>query len=163
VSTTPAEKPRRSWKYLALAARIVVGGLFIISAIGKIIDPDGFAGEVRDYQILPIVATNVVAYILPWIELLAGSLLVATLWRREARLIIAVLLVVFTVAKTWTYTQGIDIQGCGCSGGVQVLDYIYDTPQGILTNMILLALLAVDRRAQRLAQRAARPPVPEQV
>ena len=160
MSTLPAAKPRRNWRFFGLLARAFVGGLFLVSALGKIIDPDGFAGEVRDYQMLPIMATNIVGYILPWVEVLAGLLLITTVWRKEARLIIAALLVVFTCAKTWTYAQGIDIQGCGCGGGIEFLEYIYDTPQGILTNIVLLALLGVDRRAQRLTRRPARIPKP---
>ena len=94
----------------------------------------------------------------PWLEFFAGLLLVTTFWRKEAYLIIAALLIVFTCAKTWTYAQGIDIRGCGCSGGLAVLDYIYDTPQGILTNVVLLALLWADRRVQRLKQRLTEDP-----
>lgn len=127
---------------------MLVGGLFILSAVGKITAPSTFAEEVRDYQMLPIVATNAVAYILPWVELFAGLLLVTTIWRREARLIIGVLLVVFTLAKSWTYLQHIDIGGCGCGGSFAVLNYIYDTPQGIFTNIVLLGLLWLDCRAQ---------------
>jgi len=148
--------PSRKWTYSALLARLIVGGLFVVSATGKIMDPGAFADEVRDYQMLPLAATNTVAYILPWIEALAGLLLVLTLWRKEARLIIAVLLVVFTLAKAWTYAHGIDIQGCGCSGGLKVLDAIYDTPQGIVTNVVLLALLGVDHHAQRFARKRRR-------
>lgn len=148
------------WTFFALLARLVVGGLFLVSAVGKIMDPGAFADEVRDYQILPIASTNMVAYILPWLEGIAGLLLALAIWRKEARLIIAALLLVFTIAKTWTYTHGIDIQGCGCSGGFEILDAIYDTPQGILTNVVLLVLLGVDYRAQRVAARFRRIPQP---
>jgi len=148
----------RNWRTIAVAARLIVGGLFIVSAIGKIADPGAFLKEVRDYQMLPLVATNAVAYILPWLELFAGALLITGLWRGEAALIIAALLVVFTVAKTWTYARGIELSGCGCGGKFAVLNYIYDTPQGILTNIVLLGLLCADHHAQRLRRRAAARP-----
>ena len=140
----------------ALVSRVAVGGLFLISAYGKIIAPEQFAEEVRAYGMLPVISTNLLAYTLPWVELLAGLLLVICVWRREARLIIAALLVVFTIAKVYTYARGLDID-CGCGGGIDALGYIYNNPQGIVTNLVLLALLWVDRRSQRLAKPAPRP------
>jgi uncharacterized membrane protein YphA (DoxX/SURF4 family) len=155
MSSSLVPGPSRGWKLFALLARLIVGGLFVVSAVGKIMDPGAFADEVRDYQMLPVMATNIVAYLLPWLECFAGLMLMTTFWRKEACGIIATLLIVFTCAKAWTYTQGIDIRGCGCSGGLAVLDYIYDTPQGILTNVVMLALLWADYRVQRLKQRLA--------
>ena len=152
MTTMPLAESRSDWTFLALVARTIVSVLFVVSAIGKIIDPVGFAEEVREYGMLPLLATNSVAYILPWIELFTGLLLFACIWRREARFIIAAMLAVFTVAKTWGYAHG--MTGCGCGGDVAILRYIYDLPQGIFTNLILLGLLALDHRAERLARRA---------
>ena len=104
---------------------------------------------------LPVVSTNALAYALPWVELLAGLLLVICVWRKEARLIIAALLVTFTIAKGCTYARGMEIE-CGCGGGVEILRYIYNSPQGILTNLVLLGLLWVDRRAEQLSKPAPR-------
>ncbi|MFQ5806939.1 MAG: MauE/DoxX family redox-associated membrane protein [Phycisphaerae bacterium] len=154
MSTVVAETPRHDWRFFALLARAVVGGLFLVSAVAKIIAPEQFAKEIREYEMLPIITTNAVAYVLPWVELLAGVLLVVGVWRKEARVIIVALLVVFTIAKTYAYATGKE-PGCGCGGNIQVLKYIYDIPQGILTNLILLALLWVDRRAERFSRRSA--------
>jgi uncharacterized membrane protein YphA (DoxX/SURF4 family) len=155
VSNLPPEKPRRDWRLFALIARTIVGGLFAISAFGKIEEPGQFAEEIRAYAMVPVATTNAIAYVLPWIELLAGLLLISCLWRREARFIMAVLLAVFIIAKGYTFAQGKTID-CGCGGSVAVLKYIYNSPQGILTNLVLLALLGVDRRAERLARAAQR-------
>ncbi len=136
----------------ALTARAIVGGLFLISGIGKIVAPLDFAKEIRAYELVPIIATNAMAYLLPWVEVFAGLLLLACLWRREARLILGFLLVVFTIAKTVTYFQG-KVIDCGCGGQISILKYIYNAPQGILTNLVLLGLLWVDARAQCRAER----------
>jgi uncharacterized membrane protein YphA (DoxX/SURF4 family) len=149
------ESRDRSWALAARAARALVGGLFLVSAYGKIVAPQRFAEEIRAYELLPVIGTNLLAYTLPWVELLAGLLLVICVWRREARAIIAALLVVFTFAKAYTFARGLDID-CGCGGGVEVLRYIYDSPQGILTNLVLLALLGVDWRAGRGSRPAPR-------
>ena len=42
--------------------------------------------------------SNLVAVTLPWIELVAGLLLIAGVWKRESALVIALMLVVFIVA-----------------------------------------------------------------
>ena len=155
MSPPPTESRARNGALLPLIARAVVGGLFLVSAYGKIIAPAQFAEEIRAYQMLPAISTNVLAYVLPWVELLAGLLLVICVWRREARFIIAALLVVFTIAKAYTYARGMDID-CGCGGGVEILKYIYNSPQGILTNLVLLGLLTVDWRAERRQRPAPR-------
>ena len=154
MSSPSVENPRHGWKLSALVARASVGGLFLISGVGKIIAPEEFAEEIRAYEMLRVEMTNGVAYVLPWVELLAGLLLVICVWRKEARLVIAAMLVVFTVAKAYTYAQGRQID-CGCGGSIAFLKYIYDSPQGIVTNIILLALLCVDRHAERLSPNPA--------
>lgn len=153
--TSPTESQDRNRALAATVSRAVVGGLFLVSAYGKIIAPQQFLEEIRAYEMLPVVSTNVLAYTLPFVELIAGLLLVICVWRREARLIIAALLVAFTMAKSYTYARGLEID-CGCGGGVEILRYIYNSPQGILTNLVLLALLWVDRRAERLSRPAPR-------
>jgi uncharacterized membrane protein YphA (DoxX/SURF4 family) len=133
-------------------ARLIVGGLFLISAVGKIMIPEDFAEEIRAYEMVPVVATNAVAYILPWLEGLAGFLLIVGVWRSEARLVIAAMLVVFTIAKAYTFAEGKRID-CGCGGTIHILKYIYNSPQGILTNLVLLGLLWIDWHAQRLSRK----------
>lgn len=154
MSTISAEQPvgatRANWAFGALTVRTVVAGLFIISAIGKIMAPLAFAEQIRQYEMAPIAVTNAVAFVLPWIELIAATLLLTCLWRKEARGIIAVMLLVFTVAKVYAYMHGRVID-CGCGGNIPFLDHIYDNPQGIFTNLVLLAMLWVDWRSQRLA------------
>jgi putative oxidoreductase len=63
---------------------------------------------------LGFVPANLVAVALPWIELVAGVLLMTGVWRREAAVITAVLLAVFVAAVGSTMARGIDIQNCGC-------------------------------------------------
>jgi len=151
----PPRKKRTGWMPAGLAARLVVGGLFILAAIGKIQDPSKFVSEIRQYQLIPIAATNSLGYMLPWLELLSGVLLVIGLWRVEARLVIAAMLVVFTAAKAYTFAKGMQIE-CGCGGSFTFLTPIFNNPQGIATNVVLLGLLAVDWQAQRLKPRPAR-------
>lgn len=99
---------------------IIVGGVFVYASLAKIADPRAFAKIIYHYQVigpsdaLGYFPANLLAVALPWIELVAGVLLVSGLWRREAGLVTAVLLVVFIASVGSTMARGIDIENCGC-------------------------------------------------
>ena len=99
---------------------IIVGGVFVYASLSKIEDPQAFAKIIYHYQVigpsasLGFVPANLTAVVLPWIELIAGVMLIVGLWRREAAIVTAVMLVVFVAAVGSTLARGIDIQNCGC-------------------------------------------------
>lgn len=99
---------------LHLLARLVLGGFFVYASLDKIWDPAGFAKIVYQWQVVGPVASNLVAVTLPWVELVAGLLLVAGVWRRESALVIALMLVFFIVAAASVMARGIDVENCGC-------------------------------------------------
>ncbi len=99
---------------LHLLARVVLGGLFVYASLDKIWDPAGFAKIVYQWQVVGPVASNLVAVTLPWVELVAGLLLVAGVWRRESALVIALMLVVFLAAAASVMARDIDVENCGC-------------------------------------------------
>jgi putative oxidoreductase len=107
--------PALHW-VLALA----VGGVFVYASLSKIDDPRAFAKIVYHYQVigpnasLGFVPANLVGVALPWLELIAGILLITGVWRREAAAVTAVMLLVFVAAVASTLARGIDIQNCGC-------------------------------------------------
>jgi putative oxidoreductase len=109
---------RSVWLQRALA--VVVGGVFVYASHDKIWWPERFARIVYHYQIigpsdvLPPLLPNLLAVVLPWVELLAGLALILGLWRREAAWLAALLLTVFIIAVSTTLVRGIDIQNCGC-------------------------------------------------
>ena len=84
------------------------------SSLDKIASPPAFARAVYQWQVGGPVPSNLVAVTLPWVELVAGLLLVAGAWRREAALVIALLLVVFILAAASVMARGIDVLNCGC-------------------------------------------------
>ncbi|MGD8253281.1 MAG: MauE/DoxX family redox-associated membrane protein, partial [Syntrophobacterales bacterium] len=79
----------------ASVLRIVLGSVFIYASLDKIRHPDLFAEAVYNYQLLPDVTVNLAAILLPWLELLSGSLLVLGLWMEGSILILSGLMVVF--------------------------------------------------------------------
>jgi len=97
-----------------LVLRLLLGAFFVYASLDKIANPAAFAKVVYQWQVVGPVPSNVVAVTLPWIELLAGGLLIAGAWRREAALVVTVLLVVFVVAAGSVMARGIDVLNCGC-------------------------------------------------
>jgi putative oxidoreductase len=98
-----------------LVVRFLLGLMFVYASLDKIADPAGFARIVYQWQTAGPIPSNLVAVILPWIELLAGLLLIAGVWKREAAAVVAVLLVVFIAAAVGVLVRGIDVDNCGCT------------------------------------------------
>jgi uncharacterized membrane protein YphA (DoxX/SURF4 family) len=100
-------------RYLALVLRLYIGGLFIYASMYKINYPGEFAESIIAYQIVPFWAVNVLAVVMPWLELLCGVLLIAGVRSKSATAMIGALLVLFTVAIATSLIRDIPI-GCGC-------------------------------------------------
>jgi uncharacterized membrane protein YphA (DoxX/SURF4 family) len=99
--------------WLAVPVRWYLGVLFVGACLHKIAEPASFALDIATYDILPLAAVNLVAIGLPWIELIAGALLVAG-WRiRGATVVIAGMMLVFLVALWIALARGLDMS-CGC-------------------------------------------------
>ena len=96
-------------------ARIAVAAIFLGACIAKIRNPELFALAVNRYRILPGEFVNLVAIVLPWIELSTGLAVLAAPARLRAAgaLIIAGMLTVFTIAISLNLLRGIEAS-CGC-------------------------------------------------
>jgi uncharacterized membrane protein YphA (DoxX/SURF4 family) len=97
-----------------LLLRLLLGTVFVYASLDKIASPAAFAKIVYQWQVIGPVPSNVVAVTLPWIEIVAGLLLIAGVWKRESSLVIALMLVVFVVAAASVMARGIDVENCGC-------------------------------------------------
>ena len=100
---------------LHLVLRLLLGLYFVHASLAKIADPAAFARIVYQWQVLGPIPSNVVAVTLPWVELVAGFLLIAGLWRRDAAVVVAIMLAVFLVAAGLVLARGIDVENCGCT------------------------------------------------
>jgi uncharacterized membrane protein YphA (DoxX/SURF4 family) len=116
-----------------LILRLIVGGVFIASAVAKIWNvqyshahgiqfshvPDlaTFAQDVVNYHVPPRALANLVAITLPWIELLSGALLVCGIWKRASAVVITAMMIVFLIAIGQAVVRGFNIN-CGCFGSV---------------------------------------------
>jgi len=102
---------------LLLAIRLFLGFIFIFAAITKVSDPDGFSQSIYNYKLMPDFLINFLAIAFPWIELIAGILLVFGISVKENSAILSGLLVVFIIAIGISMARGLNID-CGCFGTV---------------------------------------------
>ena len=97
------------------AAQIVLGILFGWAALAKLADLSAFALQVHNFRLLPIAAENLVAMLLPWVELVAALSLVLRIRPRAGAWVAGVLLALFTVGVALAMARGLDFE-CGCFG-----------------------------------------------
>jgi uncharacterized membrane protein YphA (DoxX/SURF4 family) len=103
----------RITEWLAVPVRWYLGVLFVGACVHKIAEPASFALDIATYDILPLAAINLMAIGLPWIELIAGVMLIVG-WRvRGSSLVITGMMLVFLVALCIALARGLDMS-CGC-------------------------------------------------
>ena len=93
--------------------RLILACVFIFASIDKILHPQAFAQVVFDYQVMPDSLINLVALILPWLELLVGGSLLMNRWMSGATSIVAILMSIFLCIIFFNLARGLDIS-CGC-------------------------------------------------
>lgn len=107
-------------KYLLFIIRVVIAFIFIYAGAEKISNPDDFALSISNYRLLPTSLLNFFAITLPWIEIVAGILLLFGISVKENSAIILSLLLLFTIAIVISLFRGLSID-CGCFGkGTQI-------------------------------------------
>lgn len=99
--------------YLGLVVRLAVGIIFVYASIDKIAQPGQFARIVYNYHLLPGELVNLMAIIMPWIELFCGAFLILGIYKEGSVLILNVLVLVFIVAVGVNLFRGVDLE-CGC-------------------------------------------------
>jgi uncharacterized membrane protein YphA (DoxX/SURF4 family) len=127
---------------LVRLAGIVIGAVFVVAGLAKIGDPATFAAQVHNFRLTPIVLENLVAVILPWVELVAGTALIVGMRRRAAACICAALMILFTVAVAQAAARGLDFE-CGCFGkaGSSTVGLKKLVENGVLCGVALIATL----------------------
>jgi len=113
---TSAIAPSSAWSWLSTAARLVLGGVWIVAGISKITDLDASVRAVRAYRILPEIAAQMVGAGLPAVELLLGALLLVGAGVRACAVVSAALMAVYMIGIASAWVRGLQID-CGCFGG----------------------------------------------
>ena len=93
--------------------RLIIGMVFIYASIHKIANPEEFAKSIDNYRLLPIFLINIIAIILPWLELIIGLFIIFGIFIKASSFLISLNMLIFTILVLITIIRGIDIS-CGC-------------------------------------------------
>ncbi|MGQ9809899.1 MAG: MauE/DoxX family redox-associated membrane protein [bacterium] len=96
-----------------IAIRIIIGITFIWASMDKIMKPGEFAINIYNYRMLPYWTINLMAIIMPWMELICGVLIIVGFFWRGSAFLIGAMLLVFIIALSSAIARGLDIS-CGC-------------------------------------------------
>ncbi|MGC8580416.1 MAG: MauE/DoxX family redox-associated membrane protein [bacterium] len=98
---------------IILVLRVTLGIVFVIAAYGKLIHPDVLVSTVINYDILPIGLAKLFAYMLPWVEMISGIMLITGVGTRAAAFALSWLLLSFIIAIWINIKRGVSME-CGC-------------------------------------------------
>lgn len=100
-------------RYVALVFRIYIAGLFVHAAMYKINYTAEFAETIASYRMMPYWGVNLMAVVLPWVELICGVTLFLGIRARAATIIIGGLMLIFTIGISVNLLRDSPIS-CGC-------------------------------------------------
>lgn len=114
----------RSLSTLALVLRVLLGAWFAFSGGEKLFvgGLSAFTQDVANYRLLTPPWDAMLAYTLPWVEVVAGVCLMIGRLTRGALLAVAGMTLTFAVGVGFAWSQGLDI-ACGCRGSETTMNY----------------------------------------
>jgi len=115
----------------------VLGAVFLVASIDKILDTNGFITSILNYKVIGSTFATLTATFLPWLELFCGVCLILGIYPRASSILISIMLFAFTILVASALIRGLDIS-CGCFSqdpSAEKIGY-----QKIAENLILLAL-----------------------
>jgi uncharacterized membrane protein YphA (DoxX/SURF4 family) len=118
-----------------LAARFIIGSIFLMASLGKLSSSTSFKDEVMEYQLLSKNQARMVAYILPFFEMALGALCIIGIELPIVSALLVLLLLIFTVAIVNNLMRGRRFS-CHCFGSSGAMI----GPVTIARNLILVAL-----------------------
>ena len=141
--------------WLTVLIRVLLGVIFIYASYDKILDPGKFARDIANYHIIPFGLENLIAIILPWLELFIGIGLIAGLMVDGSSMISGGLMTIFILFILQATLRGFNIEcGCGLKEGEMV------GWNKILENLVFLgASYLVWQRQQKLFEFSPKTPL----
>ncbi|MCZ2078593.1 MAG: DoxX family membrane protein [Bryobacterales bacterium] len=105
----------------AFTLRLALGLVFLYAGYVKLRQPwYVFAGMIDNYGVVAPSVSEVIARVLPPLEVVLGVALLAGLYRKISSAAAVVFLVPFFGLMLWAYARGMEID-CGCFGSGQTL------------------------------------------
>jgi uncharacterized membrane protein YphA (DoxX/SURF4 family) len=122
-----------------LFARLCVGGVFVVSGVGKWLDKPGTEASMARYLFLPKGSGKFIANVFPPLELTVGLLLIFGLFTRLAAAASVLMFTLFTGLIIYDLARG-KTQSCHCFGKLSD-DKL--TPMSVVRNVALMFLALV--------------------
>lgn len=97
------------------AAQVAVGLVLAWAALAKMGDIPALARDIHNFRIVPVAGENLLAVVLPWVELTTALSLLLGVRPRAGAVVAAGFMVVFTAAVGLALARGLSIE-CGCFG-----------------------------------------------
>ena len=107
--------------WITLLARLILGGVLLVAGGLKVGNLQKSATAVRAYELLPTAIANFLGYVLPWIEIGLGLLLISGVAVSISGLFGAIIMFAFIIAIAQAWARGLSID-CGCFGGGGPID-----------------------------------------
>jgi uncharacterized membrane protein YphA (DoxX/SURF4 family) len=102
--------------WITLLARLILGGVLLVAGALKVGNLQKSAMAVRAYELLPTAIANFLGYVLPWLEIGLGLLLILGVAVSISGLFGAIIMFAFIIAIAQAWARGLSID-CGCFGG----------------------------------------------
>jgi len=126
-----------------LLARLLLGAIFLMSAVPKLAAPSQFANDVQQYSILPRPLAAAFGYALPYVELAAAALLLTGFYASWAAACAAVMLAMFMLAVGIAMARKINLT-CSCFGLLyrERVGWTTQLRDGVLLALALFIIIA---------------------
>ena len=95
--------------------RLVVAGIFLLSGALKAAAPERFLFDLQAFPFFSYQLAFATAFLLPWLELLAGLGMMLRIGFRGSLLALGTLTLAFILFLGWSWQLGVDVH-CGCFG-----------------------------------------------
>lgn len=104
--------------WVTLVFRVLVGALFIYSGLSKLLAPhEEFLAIAEEYKLFSGTLLQLYTWVLPWVELLAGTFFLLGWYQKWSAWVLLLMLVSFIIALLSLMIRGIELANCGCFGG----------------------------------------------
>lgn len=132
-----ANRSPRTWRWwVALGVRVLLAGVFVVSAVAKLVSIDDFELYVFSFGVLPLNVSYVVARLCIVAELLLGVLIAVGWWQRWVGLATLGLLIGFSIFLCYVVLMGRE-ESCQCFGKLVEITPV----QSLLKNAVLIVVV----------------------
>ena len=114
----------RKGEEIALRLSVAMGTYFVYAGGLKVFSSglEKFAVDIGNYKLVGAWLAVAAAYIVAWVEVVAGLCFMLGVLRKGAWLAMLGLVVAFSVSVGSAWWRGLDIS-CGCTGGTEKISY----------------------------------------